>query len=260
MSETPRVERAAIVGTAETWHQTPWNDPSLRIICLNDAWVMKPPRADEWYDLHPFDHFWTPDPKVKMEIPDGMYARPVGHVDRLKEMAVSIPVWMQTVPEGWSPNAHPFPFDALREKYGDYFASTPAWQALHLYERGCRELHVYGVHLQSQQEYVEQRPNFEMILGWLMGKGVKVVLPQGCPLLKHPWLYALQPRPQPKDKAQQIALAKLKQERESLTRNIVAAKWYDTRRDEWRKALRTIDAQIADVKQQLFRVQSGASA
>src|SRR6185369_9655119 len=74
------------------------------------------------------------------------------------------------------------------------------------------ELHIYGIHLATEHEYVEQRPNFEMLCGALLGRGKRtmsvrdgmrryetsdgiLVLPEAAPVLQSNFQYAFQTRP-----------------------------------------------------------------
>jgi hypothetical protein len=212
-------KKAVIVGTAETWRKAPWADPSAHIVGLNDAMSLGFPRIDEWYDLHSFDHMFFRDPRTKIvyadQVPKGFFVRPAGHLETLQRMATTIPVWLQDdPPAGWVPtNAQRFPLADLEAKYGDYWASGPAYELLHLYDRGFRDIHIYGIHLATEHEYRLQRPNFEHLIGRLLGPqvsiavkdgmrlyvgetGVSIGLPIECPILQHGWKYAFQPKPQ----------------------------------------------------------------
>lgn len=210
--------RACIVGTAESWVMTPWSDPSLVITSLNDAYCLGLKRIDEMYEIHPTSHMTfrpagqkTIDPRT---IPPGHYIRPEGHLDWLKQFAKTNPVWMQEAPPAdWGPNAQRLPIEELEAQFGTYWASGPAYILMHLYARGFREFQIYGIHLATAAEYRDQRPNFEMLLGRLLGPTVtesvkdglriyqgaecKVVLPASCPILSHGWKYAYEPKPVP---------------------------------------------------------------
>jgi hypothetical protein len=78
--------------------------------------------------------------------------------------------------------------------------------------QGVKELHIYGIHLATEHEYIEQRPNFEMLCGALLGRGKRtisvkdgmrryetadgiLVLPEAAPVLQSAFQYAFQPRP-----------------------------------------------------------------
>lgn len=211
------MKRAAIVGTAQSWVQTPWDDPGLYIVGINDAYSLGFKRADEWWEMHPLDKMVFRPLKRKMvmanEIPPGHYVRPEGHVEWLKAQAATIPVWLQKdPPEDWPSNARRFPLEEMEAKYGTYWASGPAYELVSLYDRGFREIHIYGIHLATEHEYREQRPNFELLIGRLLGAEVQeervkdlryyrgkdctIVLPVSTPILQHGWKYAYEPKPE----------------------------------------------------------------
>src|SRR6266571_1484853 len=212
-------ERMAIVGTAGSWIKTPWNDPGLWISSLNDAWRMKGfVRADAWYDLHPLDksHYPEGDKVLAHTVPFGYYCRPKGHLEWLAKQM--IPVWLNPNyltqhPDAanWS-HARAFPKAEVEAHFGTYFASSPGWMIGQMLMDGVKELHIYGIHLATEQEYIEQRPNFEMLCGALLGRGKRtmtvhdglrryespdgmLVLPEASPVLSGSYQYAFQPRP-----------------------------------------------------------------
>ncbi len=224
--------RTAIVGTAESWRACPWNDPGLTICSLNDAHSLKPPRADAWYDLHPLDHFIHPPEGEKPrrmyahEVPPGYYIRPAHHLEFLAKLDIPVflhPDFQTQEPTterdkaAWEllkrkPNVQPFPRKAIEAEYGRYFTSSPAWMMAHMLMQGCRELHIYGIHLSTEHEYIEQRPNFEFLIGRLLGAGKttyteqgdmrmyatehgRVILPKASPVLASDFQYAFDTRP-----------------------------------------------------------------
>jgi hypothetical protein len=234
--------KAAIVGTAPTWRKVPWHDLSMRIIGLNDAYVLGFPRVDEWYELHPFDKYVYRKHSQKVmrasDVPPGHYVRPDGHVEWLKQQATAINIWLQhDPPAGWPVNAQRLPVEALEAKYGSYWASGPAYELMHLYERGFREFHIYGIHLSTDHERIEQRHNFEFLLGRLLGpevalsveKGMRtyrgkecaVVLPVESPILQHPWRYAYDPKPQAPPDPYAAEWKAVQQEKQALIRALV---------------------------------------
>jgi hypothetical protein len=198
-------KRGAIVGTAPSWSQTPWDDPGLYIVSLNDAYSLGVPRADAWYDTHPMDRMWF-RPKNKTtfkigDIPEDVYVRPEGHIEWLQEKAKTIPVWLQKVPDGWPVNAQEFPFARVKEflrarpDQDGYIASSPSMILAHMILDGFTEVSIYGIHLATQGEYIKQRPNFEWLLGKAEAMGVNIILPQDCPLLKHTHVYGYEQEP-----------------------------------------------------------------
>lgn len=212
-------ERVAIVGTAQSWTKTPWTDAGLHIRSLNDAYRMKGfVRADAWYDLHPLDKFFYPDGEkvYAHQIPPGHYCRPKDHIEWLSKQ--NIPVWLHPEhllqhPEtaNWM-HARAFPKATIEAHYGRYFASSPGWMIGQALMEGVKELHIYGIHLATEREYIEQRPNFEMLCGCLLGRGKRtisvkdglrryetadglLVLPEATPVLQATFQYAFESRP-----------------------------------------------------------------
>lgn len=208
--ETKQLRRCAIVGTAPTWKQTPWQDGTLDILGLNDAYVLGMPRATHWFDLHPFSQMvFAAGQKVSpLDVPIGAYMRPHGHLDWLKTR--NFPVYLQDAPKGW-PSAHAFPLAEVLAFWArfwpfrvdtkgvvtpgkDYESSTPALMLMWAVWAGYTEIHIYGIHLATEWEYVSQRPNLEMLIGIAAGLGVKIILPTTAPICQGKFRYAYEPK------------------------------------------------------------------
>lgn len=250
------MERVAIVGTAPSWKDTPWQDAGLTILSLNDAYQLPGfERADGWYDLHPLDHFYHP-PKptdggqvviYSHQIPPGHYVRPAGHLDWLATQPM--PVWLapdhalqHPLSATW-PNAKAFPKAAIEAAFGTYFTSTPAWMLAHAILQGAREVHIYGIHLATESEYLEQRANFEFLIGCVLGRGKRtitvtnglrrfetsdgiIVLPEASPVLSSPFQYAFEPSPRRKLEPFKWALHKATVKRERTIHALKNVPWY----------------------------------
>ena len=193
-------KRIAIVGTAPSWKACPWDDPGLLIWGLNDAYVLNLPRVDAWWEMHPLDHmhFRKMDQRVihEQDVPAGYYVRPEGHLQQLQAMATTIPVYLQAEPpQGWPVNARRFDIERAVAEFGDYFASGPAYMVAQAIWDGAEEIQVWGIHLETEAEYREQRPNFEFMLGIAKGRGIRIVMAPQSPVLKHGFRYAYQSRP-----------------------------------------------------------------
>lgn len=91
------------------------------------------------------------------------------------------------------PSGVEYPVDAMAEmvfeniyigeEHADYWDSTfPYMCALAAYE-GYDIVHVCGFEFKSDTEYNYQRPGASLFVGWLAGKGIKVVLPPNSALL-----------------------------------------------------------------------------
>ena len=243
MSEQTPERRIAIVGTAPTWKDVPWDDPTLEVWCLNDMWVMNLPRADRWYDLHPFHKmiFREKDQPINQhDVPAGYFVRPAGHLEWLKKQ--TIPVYVQDAAQLGSPSAKTFPRAAILERFGPHFASTPAWMIAHALMEGATEIHIYGIHLATEWEYVRQKPNLLFFIGLAAAMGCKLVLPRGCPLLAETHQYAYETDPDVTKVALQRKGQRLRLEAETL----VKRKKQGVRDPNFESRLRLLNAQILD--------------
>lgn len=212
-------ERVAIIGTAQSWTKTPWHDKGLHLRSLNDAYRMPGfQRADAWYDLHPLNKFYHPatDKVYAHEIPAGHYCRPKTHLEWMATQTMPLylhPDYLTQRPEAatWA-HAKPFPKADIEGHFGRYFTSSPGWMMGQALMEGVKELHIYGIHLATEIEYIEQRPNFEMLCGALLGRGKRretvtnglrhyetadglLVLPEEAPVLSAGFQYAFETRP-----------------------------------------------------------------
>lgn len=265
MTEIVR-KACAIVGTAPTWTLTPWQDTSVDILGLNDGYALGwrkgwagLPRATHWFDLHPFSQMsFRPKGQTVVrpdEVPVGAYLRPEGHLEWLKTRP--FPVYLNEAPADWT-NAHTFPRAELEAKHGQYFCSTPAWMLVWALEQGYNEIHIYGIHLATEWEYVSQRPNFEFWVRHAIDRGAKVVLPQRCPLLKSKHVYAYEPKPDIPLQMLQARMAAIKHEGAKLQKELAGlGRFALGARADLAARLEVVDCELADAKQAYARVQTG---
>ena len=96
----------------------------------------------------------------------------------------TIPIYMQRHFDE-IPASVEYPLAEMVRHFGrQYFKSTLDYMiALALFE-GFTEIHIYGVNMAVGEEYSVQKPSMEYWLGRAEGMGVKIVLPDGCDLLK----------------------------------------------------------------------------
>ena len=287
--------RVAITGTAQTWSLTPWTDPSLEIFSVNDAYRIPGfIRADAWFDLHPVKSwFFSDQPVYAHQIPPGHYARPNGHMEWLA--AQQIPVYLHPdyatdcpAMAEW-PHAKSFPKAAIEAHFGRYFTSSPAWIMAQAILDGVREIHVYGIHLATEFEYMKQRPNFEFLMGCLLGAGKRtttvrnelryyesqdglLVLPEASPVLQENFQYAFESRPDGHLAPLQWEIHKTQIKRQRVAQALIDAKWWQPfvkiqepvaqgaplrvtvkRRSALRDDLHRLDALSTDWQEQLGR-------
>lgn len=254
------IERVAVVGTAPTWQATPWDDPSLHIVSLNDAYSLGVPRADAWFDLHPVEKmWWRPKGKTTFkegDIPEGAYVRPEGHLDWLKEKAKSIPVWLRDEPPAdWPANAKRFPIERVKEfmrarpDQESFIASSPAMIIAHYVLEGAKEVQIYGIHLATHHEYLKQLPNFLWLLGKIEAMGVNVIVPPECPLLKHTHVYGYEQEPKRPDAEALKRLHVAKKQYQQLASQLVTwPRWKS--KEQPLAQLARLSAEMRDAQQQ----------
>ena len=301
--------RVAIVGTAQSWIMTPWTDTSLEIWSLNDAYRMPGfVRADAWFDFHPLNRFYFHNGQHPIHphvIPPDYYVRPDTHLQWLA--AQSIPIWLHPDCETQghderspdkdveraallaSPMHRPFPKAEIEAHFGRYFTSSPAWMMALAIMQGVREIHVYGIHLATEFEYVKQRPNFEFLMGCLLGAGKRtmtvrndlryyesadglLVLPEASPVLQENFQYAFDPKPGADLEPLKWELHKLGIKKQRIASALMNANawqplvpvqevtdegssWAYKRRTTLRNELLYLDATTADYHDQLSRME-----
>jgi hypothetical protein len=286
-------ERVAIVGTAPSWKLTPWNDPGLKILGLNDAYRLGWPRADGWYDIHPISKFYHAPNGQQIfahQVPVGHYVRPADHVEWMAKQ--TIPIWLHDAPPaGWN-HARQFPKQEIEAAFGCYMTSTPGWMLAHVILQGAKEIHIYGIHLATESEYIEQRPNFEFLIGRALGPGkiklieadglrtyetedAKVVLPSDSPILQSNFQYAYDTRPNAKLEPVKWEMHKLQIKHQRTVQALKQRPWYkpvaklvepgDDGKPRTRicststlqSELWYLEAAMEDTRQQLQRLQMG---
>lgn len=262
-------KRVCILGTAPSWSKAPFDDPSIAIWGINDGYMSRTPdgrgvpRADAWWELHPLDHFYYRKPEQRVvyaeQVPPGYYVRPEGHLEWLKEQARTIPVYLQDHPPAdWSANARRFDIERAEAVFGKYWSSGPAYMVAQAILDDSEEIHIYGIHLSTQQEYIDQRPGFEHLLGIARGRGIKVVMADESPVLKHPWRYAYESRPTPTVNPALVALhqelkAAQKRHEELVQQLVMWPRFKD--KSKAQDELRRVQVVVMDVQQRLAMLQ-----
>lgn len=248
-------KRICIVGTAPTWRDAPWDDPSIEFWLLNDMHVLKPKRADRWFDLHPFDQFYFPPPGKKVfkhDVPAGAFVRPAGHIEWLKSQ--TIPVYVQDAKWLGTPSARTFPKAQVEAAVGPHFASSPAWMLGLAIAEGATEIQMFGIHLATEWEYLKQKPNMAFLLGLAAGRGIRIVVPRTAPLLRESHQYAYQDDPDVPKIVVQRKIDGLQQQLSIVMKQLAAKKWYQRTNPNLESRKAWLTAQIGDAHLELQRV------
>jgi len=173
--------KVAIVGFAPSCYDVRilHDDPTWEIWGINQLYLQMPglpEKSTRWFQIH---HRESYDHAV----------RDHKHHDWLAAQTM-FPIYMQKR-EPDIPMSIPYPEKEMVEYFGDYWTNSISWMiALAIYER-FEKLHLYGVDMATDEEYREQRPSCEWLIGWAqcqMGKE-NIYIPAKSDLLKSVWRY-----------------------------------------------------------------------
>ena len=161
-----------------------FDDPDFEIWGLNQLYMAFNPahnlpaiaeRADRWFQIHSRQSY------------DANTLRDHSHHDWMAK-ETRFPIYMQ--------DKHPdipmsvrFPKEKIMAEFGSYFTNSISWEIALAVMEGFKEIHLYGVDMATHSEYAYERPSVEFFLGWARGRGIKLVVPERCDLLKTLWLY-----------------------------------------------------------------------
>ena len=170
------MRQVAVVGLAPSTHDdAPYEDPDWEVWGLpwdEERW----PYFDRLFDIHPLECIRAATPSFYR----------YGYEDRLKEIRH---LYMQQAYAD-IPNAIEYPLKEVSALVGDYYNSSIAYMlALAIYEKVDR-IGIWGVDMAAQgepghaNEYRDERPNCEYLIGFAKAKGIEIYLPDECPLLK----------------------------------------------------------------------------
>lgn len=92
-------------------------------------------------------------------------------------------------------NPEIYPLQEIVSKFGDYFTSTVSYMIGYAILKGATEIALLGVNMAWSEEYGEQRPGCEHLLGIAKGRDISITLPLTTDLLKAPLYAYTEPSP-----------------------------------------------------------------
>lgn len=152
----------------------PWDDPSWEIWAHASS-ALRCKRVDRYFDPHPRFCF-------EEEQKNGFK----NYYDWLTKCQV--PIYMQERNED-IPASVRIPSERILAEFRRYVKSTGAWMVATAMLEGVETLGLYGMHYDHLIERKDQRENFLYWLGLFEGRGGKLVIPPGSPLLADGVLY-----------------------------------------------------------------------
>lgn len=165
--------KVGIIGFAKSSRDlAPYDDPSWTLYGVNGTWAFAP-RLDGILDLHaPWIYEWE------------AMRRPAGHVEHLRSFAG--PVYL-IESRSDIPTSRAFPLDDVIRHVGRPYLTSSIAMAFGLaMMQGATEIGLWGVEMATASEYADQRPCLEYLIGLAEARGIKVTLPEGCPILSGP--------------------------------------------------------------------------
>jgi hypothetical protein len=161
--------KIAIIGAHPSWREAPFNDPDWEIWGMSAGMWHLFPRWDLWFELHPnlarYDRIAERNGKK-------------GYADFITKEAVTYGT---------------FPFEKMLEQFGPYFFTTGqiTWMLAYAISLKPETIGIWGV--EASGEYSPQRKDIHHFIQVARDRGIKIVIPDGCPLLDKPKLYAYSP-------------------------------------------------------------------
>ncbi len=166
----------AIVGKAPSSRLlAPYDDPAWEIWTLSDLVPAgQAKRFDRHFEIHPFHWIQQVNPPYWAWL----------------QAVRDKPVYMREADQNIIPASVPYPVQQVLDTFQfPYFTNTVSWMLALAIMEAPPVLGVWGVDMAQTAEYREQRPSCEWLLGVAQGRGIGIVLPPECDLLKFPFLY-----------------------------------------------------------------------
>lgn len=210
-------KKLVICGLAATTRDAaPFDDPSFDVWSMHmGPFILR--RVDVSFEFH--------DPMVfkKPEYIDKDY------YDKITKM--QIPIFMRKHYDD-IPTSIPYPVDEIVQEFGRYFTNSVSYMLALAFRNQYEEVHLYGVEMEHNTEYVDQARSVIFFIGMLMGRGVKIFIPPVCQLFKNKYLYGIETGQQDED-IQKI----------------------EARRRDLQTQLTQVQGQVNSMTQQMFQLQ-----
>lgn len=177
MSSLRVTRKVAILGAhSASLIDAPWDDPSWELHghASSRAWFRR--ELDFYYDLHP-PACWSRGGKKTLHYTKWLASN-------------TVPIYMQRhYPE--VPASIEYPKRRILQEFGEprpYFTNHVAWMIALALAEGVTTIGLWGINYGIRTEYQIQRASAEYWIGRAVERGVRVILPAQCTLLREPSL------------------------------------------------------------------------
>ena len=168
------MRKVALVGKASTGNEAPWHSPDWEIWGM--PWITAP-RYTRLFDLHEQAMYDEAD------VPPSDVVWNEKWLDHTKEYPIYTFKSRMHIP-----NAVEYPLEeVLNDLPIPYLENSVAYMmALAIYEE-VDEIGLWGVHMRGAPTYEIERPSITYLAGLANGRGIKVHIPPGNPLMMSAW-------------------------------------------------------------------------
>lgn len=160
------------------------------IWALNELYLDRPHiavRATAWFQLHGYEPPIVRDPNQAHNL--GQLGCPVLMWRKHPNIHNSIPYPLHDVLRYFDIFGEGMAMDQPDLRHRAYFTNSISWMIALAIMMEYKEIHVYGVNMAQDQEFMHQRPSCEFLLGWARGMGIRIYKPPVSDLLMSPILY-----------------------------------------------------------------------
>lgn len=170
------MRKVAIVARAGTAALAPWRDTSWEIWGIP---CLRYPRVDRLFEIHA----------------DDVSRKDAAHIvrdDAWRELAFpmydDVPLYCDPSRMHLSPSTVEYPLAEIEANFPrKYLENSIAYMVALAIHEGCDELGLWGVHMTGRAQFEYELPSVAYWTGFAEGRGVKVTIPPGSPLLMSTW-------------------------------------------------------------------------
>jgi hypothetical protein len=161
--------KVAIVGKAGTSGLAPWRDKEWEIWGM--PWISCP-RVTRLFDVHT-QEFWDQNKDMPEE----------SWMPACRELYPDIPVYCDPSRVHAFNKAVAYPSEAIASLPFAYLENTIAYELALAIHEGVGEIALWGIHMMGSHEFAAERPSVTYLIGLAQGKGIKVSIAPGSPLM-----------------------------------------------------------------------------
>jgi hypothetical protein len=125
-----------------------------------------------WFQIHPKWDFMRKNNRNDLE-----------HWKWLQNRDPSVPIFMQYAFKD-VPGSVRYPIEEVIDLVGQYLTSSASYMIALAILMGYKQMALFGFEMSHDSEYGYQKPSAEYLIGFAKGKGIEVLIPPNCALLR----------------------------------------------------------------------------